>query len=177
MAPELGQHTDEVLRSLLELDDDFPAMLTLLREREALKFANGSDYNRVSWYSLLVDADLKVARDLAEKGFEASGSKNLSILHTLATLEAELGNVDQAHRRLQELLKNRTDSKPHKADWYVVGRLAENLELRDTAIWAYLRVPEPENAKYPYTTYNLASQRIAKLGAKRPKKKNKNNKK
>ncbi|MGN6110690.1 MAG: hypothetical protein ACTHU0_36645, partial [Kofleriaceae bacterium] len=86
-----------------------------------------------------------------------------AIANTLATAEAEQGDVTAAKRHEWGALE-RAARKPGPSDWYVVGRIAEQLGLLEDARAAYQKVaPEPEELA-AITAHQFAQRRLRQLG-------------
>src|SRR6185436_4274024 len=83
-------------------------------------------------------------------------------LNTLAALYAETGKNLEAREALLSSIDARNREQPTSADWYVLGRIAENYGVRDAAMAAYRRVKK--NEKGPATVWELTEKRLAGLG-------------
>lgn len=134
---------------------------TLLRSSAIVQHRRASpgDLNLAAWYRLFVGSDLPVALEQARK---AVGQANYyPQVNTLAAIEAELGELDRAVRDNWKALDLRGSLVPEGADWYVAGRIAEQLGLRDDAAAAYKRVTASGIGQF--TTYELAQKRLAAM--------------
>lgn len=123
------------------------------------KEASADVYNNQAWTGLFVGA---TPRDLEYAQRAVDIEQNPSRLHTLASVYAELGKLNEASRTLQQLLSQRKDHEPAEEDWFIVGRIAEELGLKDAAKSAYQKVPKPEKDS-PTSTYRLAQRRLGNL--------------
>lgn len=123
--------------------------------------ATATTLNTQAWEGIFVGVTDRDA-ELAARAVQMSKGRELGVLHTLATVYAELGRLGEAHQTLQTLLAKREKGRPVSVDHYVIGRIAEQLGLIDAARAAYSRVDEPDH-NLPSTTYRLAQQRLAKL--------------
>ena len=82
--------------------------------------------------------------------------------NTLAVVEAERGELHSAKTNGWKAMELDHRGKPSGADWYVVGRIAEQLGLRDDALSAYKRVAPNPRESFP-TPYELAQRRMRAL--------------
>ncbi|HEY6728414.1 MAG TPA: DUF3857 domain-containing protein, partial [Polyangiaceae bacterium] len=121
--------------------------------------ANGDTYNNNAWLGLFLGS---TASDVewAEKAVELG--KGSGAMHTLACLYADRGQLDEARRAFEQLLLYRDDRQPEGIDWFILGRMAEELGLRQTARESYAKVTKPERP-WPTSTYALAQKRLAAL--------------
>jgi tetratricopeptide (TPR) repeat protein len=107
--------------------------------------------------------DLTRALELARKAVDRA-PKEAGHLTTLAALEAEHGELDRAIQDNRKAMELRAVIEPRADDWYIVGRVDEQLGLVSDAIAAYKRVTgtPPEEL---VTAQALAQRRLAALGA------------
>lgn len=82
-------------------------------------------------------------------------------LHTIATLQAELGMTSEALVSLHASIARRRTAEPKTFDWYVIGRIGEQLGRPDAARQAYTRAlvagPDADSSA------RLAEGRLAQL--------------
>ncbi len=128
--------------------------------------AQAGDLNMLAWIGLVegrFDQDtLRFAQRSAEAGeYEAEPS-----LHTLASILAEQGKVLPAYEVLRQSLSVTGLDASTLGDhwWYVLGRIAEQLELHDLARAHYARVEHPEG-DLPMDTWHLVKRRLDVLAA------------
>jgi tetratricopeptide (TPR) repeat protein len=121
------------------------------------------ELNHVAWYRIGVGGDLTVARDLAQKAVAAQ-TRDASNLNTLATIEAEMGDIDRALHDNWRVMELRGSNAPTDEDWYVVGRIDEQLGLLSDAAAIYKRVAPPDRDEL-LSAYDLAQRRLAAMGA------------
>ena len=119
------------------------------------------DLNNVAWYRLTIGSDLPLALDLARRAVaQAKSSPNAT--GTLAALEAESGELDRAIDDLHKSMAQRLATEPNAGDWYIIGRLYEQLGLVDDATTAYKRVTRA-HAELLLSSYDLAQKRLAAM--------------
>jgi tetratricopeptide (TPR) repeat protein/transglutaminase-like putative cysteine protease len=119
------------------------------------------DLNNVAWYRLTIGSDLPLALDLARRAVaQANGSPHAT--GTLAALEAESGELDRAIDDLHKSMAQRHATEPNAGEWYIIGRLYEQLGLVDDATAAYKRVTR-EYGELLLTSYDLAQKRLAAM--------------
>ena len=84
-------------------------------------------------------------------------------LNTAAAVAAERNELVEA----KDLLDKTTGTAdPELEDWYVHGRILEQIGLRDDAIAAYRRAAKKQSDDFMVTTAGLAQRRLSALGAK-----------
>jgi tetratricopeptide (TPR) repeat protein len=115
-------------------------------------------YNQQAWRSLylgVTDKDLEYALKAvnAEPG-------EATYLNTLAAVDIALGHTADARERFVKSIELRKDESPNDGDWYVLGRIAEQLGLPDEAKAAYAKVSPGDKAKGQYTIARLAQARL-----------------
>jgi len=90
---------------------------------------------------------------------------NPAILHTLACLYAETGQVKEARDLLLRAMDNLNLDQPTDDYWYAFGRIAEQYGERDIAIANYRKLEKPKEAlAVPTSSYRLAQTRLKVLG-------------
>jgi tetratricopeptide (TPR) repeat protein len=109
--------------------------------------------------------DLSHALENARRATNDEKTSSAAALHTLATLYAETGKNVEARDALFRTLDRAQREQPSSADWYVLGRMAENYGVADAALAAYKRVEEKE--ENGGSVWELAQKRLAVLTAKR----------
>ena len=145
LALDSGQYAEAMAHYARLLDNNKPS---------------SGDYNQHAWTSLFAGADLDKAVDSARQA-TALDPNNYAALNTLAVLYAEQGKSSEARDTLLKSLESQEDSL-HAADWYVVGRIAENYGIRDVAAEAYRQV-EKSAAREMSSPWELAQKRLAGL--------------
>jgi tetratricopeptide (TPR) repeat protein len=131
----------------------------------AHKAADARVLNQMSWTRAFNDADPAKALELAKRGERMQSELNPALANTLALIEAEAKHPYAAWQYLQKTQKRLPHEGPTTHDWYVYGRIAEQLGLRDDAIAAYKRVePEVHELGVP-TTREYAERALKRLGA------------
>ena len=120
---------------------------------------SANEYNQHAWTALFAGADLEKAVESARQA-SAMLPDHHPTLNTLAVLYAELGKSSEARDTLLKSLQEEGD-QVGPADWYVIGRIAENYGIRDVAVEAYQRIRKPE--KRYSTPWELAQKRLAGL--------------
>lgn len=130
------------LRKLGRFDETLAAAL----KDKSSGAAKPGPLNNVAWATLFYGdgtEDLKQALELAKESTRLSKSANT--LHTLATIQAELGELDAAHRSLMESIKLHTSKKAGAAYWYTLARIARGFGLDEAATDALRQIDEPEH--------------------------------
>lgn len=123
------------------------------------------DYNLWAWIHLFDDAlPLEEGLGLALRGAELSQYGDRQILHTLASIQAELGQTPSAYQAIVRSLDLRKDGEPAGEDFFVFGRIAEEHGFPEVARNAYQKVPRQER-EGRYTTWHLAQKGLDRLSA------------
>jgi len=127
--------------------------------------ASALDLNNIAWLRLVSGSDLTAALTLAHKAVDQANTDDHPV-GTLAAIEAELGDTDHAVRHVWQAIELRHAIEPSESDWYIVGRIAEQLRLTADAVAAYKRVtPAGDDGMSSYT---LAQKRLAVLRPGKP---------
>jgi tetratricopeptide (TPR) repeat protein len=129
--------------------------------------AGAGELNGVAWARLAMAGtpgpagDLTSALELARKAVDKAPQRG-GILNTLATLEAEHGDLGRAIADNLKALKLQNSVEPDPDDWFVIGRILEQLGLTADATAAYKRVTPPRYDQL-VNTYELAQRRLAAI--------------
>jgi tetratricopeptide (TPR) repeat protein len=140
-----------------------PDVQTWLAKVEAAGASSVNMLNGVAWYHGYFDATPADALAIAKRaeGLEKRLSGNLA--NTLAALEAESGDPAAAWKHLGTAIRAHKDRKPDASDLYVLGRIAEDLGLRDDAIALYRRVAKPDDSP-GVSAYDFAQRNLKRMG-------------
>jgi len=118
-----------------------------------------NDYNEQAWSALFAGTSLDEAVEHARRAIAIEPGHYPS-LNTLAVLFAEQNSSTEAREMLlRSLIASKNE--PEDADWYVVGRIAENYGLREPAIEAYRKLTPPDDPEA--SCWQLAQKRLAEL--------------
>jgi tetratricopeptide (TPR) repeat protein/transglutaminase-like putative cysteine protease len=129
--------------------------------------AGPGELNGVAWQRLAMAGtpgpagDLTRALELARKAVDKAPQSG-GILNTLAALEAEHGDLDRAIPDNTKAMELRHIIEPTSDDWFVIGRILEQLGLAGDATAAYKRVTPPLYDQL-VNTYLLAQRRLAAI--------------
>ena len=130
--------------------------------------ADPVDLNNAAWWHLYYDTDPTVAHAYGERAVAAAGKFRAPTAHTNAAIEATSGHPDAATELLGQVLATHRDGIAEPGDWYVQGRIAESLGLRDDAIAAYRLVvaaPKPAHVMFGPQSRQFAERGLARLSA------------
>jgi len=121
-------------------------------------------FNAAAWLALFTghvdDRDLAQSLKAAQIWHDAS-----DILNTVASLYAEVGKLREAQETLARSMDLADADEPREKDWYVLGRIAEQLGERDVAIADYRKLKRPTDPMtVPQSSYSLAQLRLKILG-------------
>ncbi len=143
-----------------KVDEIFNRQIAANRESARL-------YNAVAWMDLFKKNYDKRGLEYARKAVNLSGSTNEAILHTLASQYAEAGRCREARKTLDEVIRLSGNDTPSSDDWYVLGRIAEEYGMTETAVKYYKKVEKPVLQVERYNSaYVLAKRRLEILGKK-----------
>jgi predicted Zn-dependent protease len=159
---------DKLAHSLLLRDYayklDFKALEEQMEKCLKLNAIGESEYNLVAWVGLFNSALEPKSLEYARTAMKLSAEREDYIIHTMATLYAEVGRCQEAWQLINKVLLTSGNNLPTSDDWYVFGRLAEQYGEIQEAINAYECVLPPGD-KYNETisTYILAQKRLKLL--------------
>ncbi len=141
-----------------KVDEIFSEQLKANRETARL-------YNAVAWMDLFKPSSDKKGLEYARKAVNLSNGRSEAILHTLASQYAEAGRCREARNTLDEVIRLSGNDDPSSDDWYVLGRIAEEYGMMDSAVEYYEKVEKPELEVDLYNSaYVLARRRLEKIG-------------
>jgi tetratricopeptide (TPR) repeat protein len=163
----LAQGKDaESLRRLASVEmrqGNFAVAESLLRELSQDRNVKPADLNRLAWVSLfrgtVTDEDVSTAM----RAVDSSENKYSPALQTLAALHVEKGMTNDAKELLFQSIVLQGDQGPSSTDWYVFGRMYEQLGEREAAIAAYNKVAGGTAPQDPSSAYALAQRRLKAL--------------
>ncbi|HYK01445.1 MAG TPA: DUF3857 domain-containing protein [Thermoanaerobaculia bacterium] len=123
-----------------------------------------ADFADAAWLALFTGKGLDSAFQHAQHATKDEKSKdNVRGLQTLAALYAEAGKNSEARAALLQALEADSRSNLEEADWYLLGRIAENYGLDDVAIASYGKVKVEEGGA---SVMKLAQRRLQGLTGK-----------
>lgn len=130
--------------------------------------ADASDFNNLAWSQVTRGAVTDHTLELIRQATQSGGSSYA--LHTLATVLTELGRTTEAQKALIKEMDARGIEEPGSNEWYVLGRIAEQLGIPDAALKAYARVKadKPRDLQDPGSCVSLATKRLTALRAPKP---------
>jgi hypothetical protein len=169
---EAGQVVDEMARRA-------PRDVSTLQARALLERARGNrgaavaamlelaeapdraamDLNQSAWFHLVENIELPRALELARMAVATAAASDTA-LHTLASIEAELGDLHAAKEDVLKAMGLAGRSTPTGAEWYVFGRIAEHLGLRGDAEAAYRKIKDEPDIEFMPDVDDLARRRL-----------------
>lgn len=123
-------------------------------------------YNNLAWVSLFQGSVEESDLALALKANTMSSGQSPAELHTLAALHAEQGDAQQTLALVRRRLDLLRVSEPESMDYYLFGRVMEQLGLTQLAEEAYMKVEKDEGNRAD-STYALAQRRLRQIAQKR----------
>ncbi|MBL8620775.1 MAG: DUF3857 domain-containing protein [Myxococcales bacterium] len=118
--------------------------------------------NNAAWSRLYFEPTPAAARALMERAAARSSSLDRGADNTYAAILAEAGEPAAAWARLVEHIDETEEVA--NADWYVIGRCAEQLGMRDDAIAIYRRVAKPKRHQTFPSPWDFAQRRLKAMG-------------
>jgi tetratricopeptide (TPR) repeat protein len=137
--------------------------LRLLRAACSSREAESGTFNQAAWTAVLAGSIDQQAVVDAERAVEMSGESDTAALHTLATVCAESGRTAEAMRSLHRYILLSDDSADDHDDDYVLGRLAEQMNMPDVADFYYDRIQNAATSPEPGSSAFLVLQRRTKM--------------
>jgi tetratricopeptide (TPR) repeat protein len=134
--------------------------------REALKQLEPKAplLNNYAWNALFVSHMPDDAMDAAQHAARLTENKDFGVMHTLASVYAEVGRVGEARQLMIHLLDENNVDEPNSVVWYVFGRIAEQYGRNQAAVNAYKRVEKDDDDEpRPNSTYKLAQHAVERL--------------
>jgi transglutaminase-like putative cysteine protease/Flp pilus assembly protein TadD len=130
--------------------------------------AEAEDLNNFAWASLFAN---KVDSGAVQDALKATQLSNEApgYMHTLGCIYIEVGKAKEASQVLLRSMDLLNLDQPDDNYWYALGRIAEQLGERETAMTNYARVTKPDDTlDFSLSTYKLAQLRLQELGASKP---------
>jgi len=144
------------------LREDIPKVLDILAGILRGPAPTPTLFNNAAWYALVLGRVDEEALRWAQEAAQRGDYQDRFILHTLASIYAELGRPQEAYRVLLQGMEA-TQEPPDFADWYVLGRLAEQYGLPEAARRYYERARSLDSERTAYSIWALAGRRLAEL--------------
>lgn len=122
--------------------------------------STGFDWNLYGWISIFAgqtDAEKVHAVEHAQTGY------NDAVQQTIASMYAETGDLNQALQISLRSLYQFGLQAPDSSWWYVFGRIAEQLNVPQSAMADYAMVKPDIDSDDPLSNYALAQRRLAAL--------------
>ncbi len=134
----------------------------LLRQSGKLE---AGDLNDLAWLALVAGkVDQRALQTIQEGVLHSKSSPSAALLHTAASLYAEVGKATEAREVLLQSIELQGGDEPDADSWYVLGRIAEYYDEVGAARDMYGKVKKPENPQEVLSsTYALAQRRIEQL--------------
>ncbi len=139
------------------------ATLPWLDKLLALPAPGEQEYNNAAWLHLYYDPTPDKAHELGVRAEQSVKKLSSNVANTLAAIEAESDRPRSAVGYLWKSLAEHADRAPRSADWYVIGRIAESVGLRDDALAAYRRVDKDSDLAIGPTPTLFAARGLARL--------------
>jgi tetratricopeptide (TPR) repeat protein len=120
-----------------------------------------TDWNNFAWDSLVADKITPAAVQAAQPATSLTQNNAGDMLHTLASIYAEIGKVSEARAVLLKAMDADGMEQPTPDFWYVFERIAEQLGEFKTAEADYKKLEKPkDNFQLSTSTYILAQRRL-----------------
>lgn len=142
---------------------ELAAAVDLFEELERRGHASANDLNTLAWLGLFLPDRLAAATDRAERAARETDFRSYAILNTLAAVYARSGRSAEALQVWKKSLAVAGDGEPGGPDLFVLGLLAENYGLAETARELHRRALDPAGSDSPIATSRLAAERLELL--------------
>jgi tetratricopeptide (TPR) repeat protein len=145
---------------------NFAKSLELLRTQISNPKAQIDLLNNYAWNGLFVSPAPSDMVDIGQRAAQLTNNRNFSVLHTLASVCAEIGRPAEARKLILAAMDRIDLEEPNEAAWYVFGRIAEQYGQMDAALAAYRRVKpkKPEDPLDNDSAWALARRRAKLMG-------------
>lgn len=107
--------------------------------------ATSTDFNNLAWGTLVQGRVTDQSVEWARRSVLLKAEKNGAGQHTLASLLAERGEAKEALDIFHKEMSDLEEDEPRSQDWYLLGRIAEQLGETAAAIDSYRRVTPPKD--------------------------------
>lgn len=148
----------EVAANFLLAQDDFEGVERVGRPLVQAGRASAQLLNTLAWAAVVAGHVTDLTLSDAQASTEKAARR--PTLHTLACVHAERGELAEARQVHLRGFQTAPGAEPFTADWYVVGRIAEQLGFPDTARRAYGKMLESQGEE----GQRLAKRRMDALG-------------
>jgi tetratricopeptide (TPR) repeat protein/transglutaminase-like putative cysteine protease len=122
------------------------------------------DYNELAWADVVAGKVTAATLETANRGTMLGNNSSTALMHTLASVEVELGKTAEARAALLQRIDADGEDEPDDNDWYVFGRIAEEYGLADEAAAMYRRLRKPKDTAIASSCYALAQRRLGAMG-------------
>jgi tetratricopeptide (TPR) repeat protein len=157
----------EVLSDISERQGQLDKSIALLGAafKEKRGEPRASLLNNYAWNSLFLTKLPDDAVEAAQRAARITENRDFGIIHTLASLYAEIGRVGEARKLLVQAMDDSGLEQPNSAVWYVFGRINEDYGQIGAARIAYQRVEAPDGeTPRPNSTYALTQRALKRIG-------------
>ncbi len=130
--------------------------------------ADAGIFNSLAWSHVARDGVSERTLEIARSATQGTGARNAASLHTLATVLALLGKTSDSRDALIQSLNLRNSEPVGANEWFVLGCIAERLDIRDVAQSCYRKAmdsPRQSDADDEDGCMKLASKRSSLLEA------------
>lgn len=150
------------------LEGRYDEMEARLEELSKRADAEPGDFNNLAWARMVRGVFDDGTLDFALRAVRASGQEDAAALNTLAAVLVERGAYADAVDALRRGVESSLSGLPESPDWYVLGRIADRLGERESALAAYRRVERSEGELWVEgSCWALAGKRMKALAPER----------
>jgi tetratricopeptide (TPR) repeat protein len=123
--------------------------------------AAATDLNSLAWEALVTRKVTPQSIETAQQANLLTGQRNFNVLHTVASLYAEVDQTREARAVILKAMEVESLEEPNDACWYVFARIAEQHGEYQAAAAAYRKVNPPKDGPdTPAATHHLAKRRL-----------------
>ena len=150
------------LADIFRYENKINESVNILKKLLETETTNSYIYNKIAWTMLFLKEYPDEMLTFATKANTLTKFSSDKILHTLATVYAELNKSDDARQILLRSLETRYKQEVKEYDMYVLARIAQNYELYSIAKELYKKIKKPKEFKAD-SIYNLTIKRLKEI--------------
>lgn len=160
-ASRSDNHVSTSIWKILDAEGGHQKVYDSVLDRLERATPSSTDASTIAWRSLFIGKAAEAKQHALDAAVEAQRLDRFvpQHLHTLACVQAELGDLSLAARTLRETIVSRRYLRRSIDDW-VLGRISEHLGLTESAKKYYQRVAKTDRRA---STYELAQLRLKDL--------------
>jgi tetratricopeptide (TPR) repeat protein len=125
-----------------QLRHEYADAIQAYRTLTSANKATATDWNNAAWLTLFAPGKLVPDTKSAETAVRMSQERTIAFIHTLSAIQAETGKLKEARAGLLRYIG--TSDTISDSVWYLEGRIAEGLGMKEAAVEIYSKITKPE---------------------------------